>query len=216
MPRQKDISGNRYGRLVVLTKCGHAVDKKGRKRELFWECRCDCGRIAKAKSSRLTAGVTRSCGCIRDESRQKHKNAALTHGMSYRPEYAAWKDMKRRCDKATFKQYKDYGGRGIGYSKRWEDFSAFYADMGARPKGHSLERKDNNKGYGPNNCRWATRSDQALNRRTAKLVTVGSETGALASFLPRETLAYKRAQDRIARGWEPEKAIRTPSKKGRK
>lgn len=80
-------------------------------------------------------------------------------------EYASWKMMKNRCDNENYKQFKDYGGRGINYSPSWSSFVNFFNDMGVRPENTSLDRRDNDKGYSKENCKWATRSQQSLNKR---------------------------------------------------
>ena len=82
--------------------------------------------------------------------------------------YSSWRDMKSRCSNQKRRQYKDYGGRGITVCKRWLKFENFYADMGERPPGLTLERVNNEKGYSPKNCRWATRAEQNANRRTRR------------------------------------------------
>lgn len=96
------------------------------------------------------------------------------------PEYQVWVDMRRRCSNPASKQYKDYGGRGITVCKRWNSFALFLQDIGLRPGGrreYTLERKNNNKGYSPSNCKWATWKEQAQNRRFRKSSPSGEENG---------------------------------------
>jgi hypothetical protein len=145
--------GVRFGRLVV-TKPRYNDEPR-------IACRCDCGaeRLLLCRSW----GVTQSCGCLHDELAIERGSRA---GMWGTPEYRAWWSMLDRCTNPTNKNYHNYGGRGISVCLRWGRFSAFLVDMGRRPAPHlSLDRINNDLGYGPNNCRWATASVQVSNRR---------------------------------------------------
>lgn len=118
-------------------------------------CRCECGRIAITRINKFISGHTKSCGCLH-----------IKHGMKGSREFRSWVSMKTRCYNAKHDSYKYYGGRGISVCSRWlNSFKDFYADMGPRPDGHTLDRIDTNGNYEPSNCRWSDHSTQMKNRR---------------------------------------------------
>ena len=126
----------------------------------FYKCQCSCGNTLHVMYQNLLAG--RSKGCKKCAARQK----ARTHGMKNSREYHSWQSMKQRCLNTSVRSYADYGGRGIIICDRWlNSFENFYADMGKRPEGHTLDRINNEGNYEPSNCRWATPSEQSLNQR---------------------------------------------------
>lgn len=156
MVTARDISGQRFGRLTAIRLDGHINAKRA------WLCVCTCGSETRAAQSDITSGKRVSCGCQKAEKIGALRRA---HGMSNTPEYVAWLNMKARC-REDHERSKDYASRGISVCKRWEVFSAFLSDMGPRPSPtHSIDRIDNDKGYSPTNCRWATPSQQAQNQR---------------------------------------------------
>lgn len=137
----------------------------------------------------------------------------VPHGMSYTATYQSWQSMKRRCNASpTHKDhYTNYVQRGIKVCVRWQTFLNFLADMGERPAGATLERTDNDKGYEPGNCKWATQSEQLRNTRRTIRLTFNGKTQSLADWadeigIHREVLRHRLSYH----GWSVEKALTTP------
>jgi hypothetical protein len=161
MPKLKDITGQRFGRLVALKPNGK--DQSGC---WWWLCICDCGKQTTVRGAVLRRNDTRSCGCSMDESKTKHGHIWRYNGKRYRsPTYISWAGMLTRCRNSKQRSYAEYGGRGIAVCERWLAFENFLADMGERPPGLTLDRIDNDGGYEPGNCRWATTKEQRANQR---------------------------------------------------
>ncbi len=147
----------------------------------------------------------------------KGNKSSFRHGHASRagrtPEYVAWSHMKKRCIDPSHPNWRHYGGRGIGVCDRWLSFENFLADMGRRPSpGHSLDRLDNDKSYGPDNCTWSTREKQARNRRTSRMVMFRGETRSLADWCEMLRVPYKRVESRIRLGWGLEAAFTEPAR----
>ena len=159
MSALKDITGQRFGRLVVVRRVGSSLDRRA-----TWQCRCDCdGKTITIVGKNLRNGNTKSCGCLKLEL---FLARATTHGMSESPEFSVWQDIQKRC-LPNYREAKYYADRGITVCDRWlESFENFYADMGPRPSSkHSIDRIDNNGNYEPMNCQWSTDTEQSRNRR---------------------------------------------------
>lgn len=166
MGKAIDLTGFKFGRLLVISRVPshspHAV----------WNCRCDCGEEKNVIGQNLRRNKQKSCGCLDRERKTTH--GATQHG-SVTKEYMSWKAMIQRCTNPKRKGFEDYGGRGIKVCERWSvSFENFLEDMGKRPTDkHTIDREDVNGDYCPENCKWATMSEQIVNQRLRKDNTSG-------------------------------------------
>ena len=203
-----DLTGQRFGRWLVL-RClqrGH-TDADGTQYSTEWECRCECGKVKPVKASSLKKGVSNSCGCLRNE---QFSIARAIHNKCKVPEYGTWRRMISRCLNPKDPAYLNYGGRGIDMDPRWLDINVFLNDMGSKPSSkHSIERVKNEVGYWPWNCVWATGVDQANNRRSNRLITLGGVTKTVAQWSRETGIKYGTIMSRIRYGWDPARILNT-------
>lgn len=203
MPAHKDITGQRYGRLVAVSPAGSGSDKGMR-----WNCVCDCGmeKIILGKHLWRKTGNVVSCGCWNSE---KAKTQFKTHGKSGTRVYHSWCAMIDRCENENNERYKDYGGRGVVVCERWRSsFEDFYSDMGDPPPGCSIERIENDKGYEPGNCRWATAKEQGHNKRNNVYAELGGRRRLVRDWAADIGITYSTLVWRI-QAWGVERALTT-------
>lgn len=209
LPRTiRDIKpGDRFERLVVVKSSTPTSGNRPR-----WECLCDCGNTKVVDAYHLLHNNARSCGCLQKEKAAEH---CYVHGGTGSVEHNTWFSIKARCYNEETSSYMNYGARGITVCDRWLDeefgFTNFLADMGPRPSGeHSIERIDNEKGYSPDNCIWATRTMQARNKRNNRFITANGESYCIGEWAERTGLTTSAIRSRLKMGWSEEDAVTKP------
>lgn len=206
-----DLSGKRFGKLVVVKRAPNRIQKSGQFK-VMWECQCDCGNVKDINSFDLKSGATKSCGCMHNEIFSKIRK---THGMYGTRIYRIWNNMRERCTNKNVFAFKDYGGRGIEVYQEWANFEIFY--KWAKSAGYSdsltLERKDVNGNYCPENCCWIPAKLQSRNTRKTFWITYQGETKCAAEWseitgIPRSTLYNRKHKLK----WSDDKIIGTSKK----
>ena len=210
----RDYTGHKYSFLTVTRRSEH-TDRHGRH---LWEVRCQCGntRLMDIRDlmRREKAGLPASCGC----QKKKLISAAKTkHGMSKHPAFAVWRSMVARCTNPKHRAWKNYGGRGITVCPAWmETFEQFWEDMGPTYKpGLELDRKDNDKGYSPENCRWVTRRVNSQNKRGARIVELNGRRTSLSDLSAQTGIRYTTLIYRIDHGCPSEFLLMRPDVRNR-
>lgn len=211
MSRLIDLTGQRYGRLVVLRRSPKSGTNKG----VYWLCRCDCGKEKYIRGANLRNGTIRSCGCYQKEMESEWNK---THGMSSTKLYKIWKNMKARCYNPRVDRYPHYGGRGISVCKEWHMFIPFrdWAFSSGYKEGLSIDRIDVNGNYSPCNCRWVTMKEQALNKTTNHLIAYHGITRSITEWAKAFGITYGTMHDRLKSGWSMEKISSTPLLSGKR
>lgn len=214
MPKFIDLTGERFGRLVVIERAESKARSNGRMRTQ-WLCQCDCGNVAIVDSYNLRKGLQVSCGCFRDEEMIRRNT---THGKTDSRAYRVWSAMKSRCSNPNMPQYKYYGGRGIYVCDEWKNsfqvFNQWLMEHGydeKAPRGqYTVDRIDPNEPYCPENCRLVTQLEQANNLRSNRWIECNGEKHTLAEWGRITGIPAMKIRNRLdLLGWTPEKALHT-------
>lgn len=198
----KDMTGLRFGSLSVIERAENARSGQAR-----WICLCDCGNTVTARGDYLRNGTTKSCGCYKtaiiNEFNRRHGGAGTRL-------YRIWQNMKDRCSRENNAHYSDYGGRGITVCEEWQtSFDAFrdWALSSGYDDSLTLDRRDNDGGYTPENCRWATRKEQANNQRSNRVVIFNGEKHTVSEWAEICGISGNALRLRLNRGWTVEAAL---------
>lgn len=202
MGKFKDLTGQRFGKLIVIKKMENDKDNK-----IKWLCKCDCGNIAIVSGKDLQRAHTKSCGCLHEK-----------HSKSETRLYRVWRGMKARCLNSKYPYYSNYGGRGITVCDEWKNDFQVFCEWAMKngydekaPRGEcTLDRIDNNGNYEPNNCRWTTNKQQSRNRRTNHLLTYKGKTQNIIQWAEETGISRSVFVSRLQNGWNMKKIINTP------
>lgn len=207
-----DLIGQRFGRLTVKSFAEYRYQPNGHK-TAYWNCVCDCGETKIVSSGSLKNGATKSCGCLRKEMMRERQYRGGKSKL-----YGVHRMMKKRCYDKNYEHYKNYGQRGITVCDEWlgeNGYLAFrkWAESNGYKDGLTLDRKDNDKGYSPENCTWETRKHQSNNKRNNVWVTINGETKTMAMWCEHYGVPYGRVEARYRKlGWSIEDALTIPAR----
>ncbi|WP_144467655.1 hypothetical protein [Bacillus toyonensis] len=194
--KENNVVGKKFGKLTAIKEF-----KGGHSKPRTILCRCECGNEKVVCKSSLILRKTQSCGCLR-------KYNSVKHNLRYTRIYTIWASMVQRCTDENASNYNRYGGRGISVCNRWKEFLNFYEDMkDSYSDSLSIDRIDNNLGYSKENCRWATPQEQALNRRSNRLVEINGEKLPITKACEILGIPYATVRTRLYRGWSIERAL---------
>lgn len=202
MQKLIDLTGKKFGRLVVIVKDNNYKKASVRKRT-YWKCICDCGNYSTVCSSDLKSGNTKSCGCGEIENR-------ITHGMSKHKCFKTWDGMMRRCYSEKHMAYHNYGGRGIKVVKEWRESQKIFIEWlinNGWKKGLEIDRIDNNGNYSPKNCRIVTTIENHNNTRYNRRFIAYGENLTVGEASRKYKIRYSTIMERLKRGWTGNRAV---------
>ena len=210
-----DLTGQRFGRLVVLAR----AENKGSK--VQWLCKCDCGGSIIVRGCQLKNGGTRSCGCLHRENTEmlNRRKLSQTDGRSKTRIYRVWIGMRNRCNNPNNYDYKNYGGRGIKVCKEWEmSFDSFriWANSHGYQENLTIDRIDVNGNYCPENCRWVSLAVQHRNQRVSRMLSCYGERKTVADWSKITGISHSTLLARIRSGWADKEILTTPVQKRQK
>jgi hypothetical protein len=195
-----DLTGETFGRLQVIERA------PSRGKRTYWKCVCKCGNECEVEAYNLTSGHTRSCGCYKEEVTYSNK---LKHGMTGTRIFNIWDSMIRRCENPSRESYKYYGGRGITVCEEWHDFENFY--RWSTENGYedylTIERKNPDWNYCPENCRWASWEEQNVNKRNNKFLNIAGVKMTITQAARIYGISTKTLYQRLKKGYSIEKAL---------
>lgn len=207
MSKEVNIAGIKFNRLTALRK-----EFVNNKYTGNWICNCECGKQVSVSKRNIVSGITKSCGCYKIQEFKKRvtKHGLICGGKS--PEYHTWISIKRRCYNKNTGDYPMYGGRGIVVCDRWiNSFSNFLQDMGVRPgPRYSIDRINNDLGYGPENCKWVTNATQSRNRSSNVLLTMSGLTMCVKDWSIKLNIPDQLLYKRKNKGWTDIEILTTP------
>lgn len=203
--RAIELTGQKFGRWTV-TGPSHRTER----RRFYWACICECGNEKAVLSDVLRSGKSRSCGCLQ---REVVAAARTKHGLFDHPAYSTYRAMRSRCENPKAEGYEQYGGRGITVCSRWARFETFWLDMGPTWKpGLSIDRIENDLGYEPTNCRWATSREQGANRRDNVIITTPKGPMMISDAAREFGIERNTIFSRMRYGWKEEDLLQPVTK----
>lgn len=206
---KKDLSGQRFGRLVVIKEAEPYYPPNSNKRHRKWLCKCDCGNYCNAYQGGLLSGETKSCSCLRKENVGHTMNK---HSIQH-PLYKVLLSMRQRCSNPNASEYEHYGGRGIKVCDEWNKtpggYDSFYewAMSNGYKKGLTIDRINNDGNYEPSNCRWVTQKEQANNTSPNHYLTYNNRTLNIMQWSEETGINYATIIARIKYGWTTEEVL---------
>lgn len=205
-----DLTGQRFGRFTVV----RPVEK--RNGLTMWLCRCDCGKEKEIRTTHLRNGRSKSCCCYAEET-LRNRSDFYPKELRVKRLYRIWHNMTERCNNKNNAGFKNYGGRGITVCSEWNNYETFarWALNNGYKDNLTIDRIDNDSGYSPNNCRWATMEDQVRNRRNNRYETINGTTKTVAEWAREYRVNAKTVTERLDRGLDIKSALSKESYQGR-